>query len=36
VVAPPERASEEQMQRYATAVKRAAAELSRALGHQED
>jgi len=36
VVAPPERASEEQMQSYATAVKRAAAELSKALGYQGD
>jgi DNA-binding IclR family transcriptional regulator len=36
VVAPPERASEEQMQDYAAAVKRAAAELSKELGYQGD
>jgi DNA-binding IclR family transcriptional regulator len=34
VVAPPERCSEEQMQGYATAVKRATAELSSALGYK--
>lgn len=34
VVAPPERASEQQMQGYAAAVKRAAAELSAELGYQ--
>ena len=36
VVAPPERATEEQMRSYAAAVKRAAAELSKALGYQGD
>jgi DNA-binding IclR family transcriptional regulator len=36
VVAPPERATEEQMQSYAVAVMRTAAELSRALGHHGD
>jgi DNA-binding IclR family transcriptional regulator len=35
VVAPPERCSEEQMQHYALAVKRAAAELSEALGYRQ-
>ena len=34
VVAPPERCSEEQMQHYAAATKRAAAELSAELGYQ--
>jgi DNA-binding IclR family transcriptional regulator len=33
VVAPPERCSKEQMLRYGAAVKRAAAELSAALGY---
>ena len=36
VVAPPERCSEAQMQGYAAVVKRIAAELSEALGHQDD
>jgi DNA-binding IclR family transcriptional regulator len=35
VVAPPERCSEEQMHGYAEATKRAAAELSSALGHKQ-
>ena len=36
VVAPPERCSEQQMQGYAEAVRRAAAELSAMLGHDPD
>ncbi len=36
VVAPPERCSESEMQSYAAAVKRTAAEISAALGYQRD